>query len=256
MKNNQIKKLRVSNLDKGKVKGIGFFEKTGLKIAGYADGKRGLPRSDASGWMSPHTDREIRSYDEFASRMWGRLQVEEEETYARLGELMDSISHTKALLNEAKDELDEAEEKEKTADTSRKKGESKLTDAQVAARRSNEKAKRLAPLKSRINSLQSKLTAEIDEFSRLCNKITEDNNSTRMICNRVRDHIYQRLDIYWNAALRRHSEKAKMPVVPCVEVISRSEAVYMTPHKVIMQKAEMFSKELENNKKETEEEAA
>lgn len=115
--------------------------------------------------MSPHLDKEVRSYDEFTSRMWGRLQVEEEEDYARLGELMDSIAHTKSLLDEAKSALDGAETKEKSADNSRKKGESKLTDAQVAARRSNERAKRLAPLKGRVSSLESKLTSEIDEFS-------------------------------------------------------------------------------------------
>lgn len=255
MKNNQQKTTRLSSLKKGKVKRIGFFEKIGLKIAGYADGKRNLPCDGVSGWMSPHLDKEVRSYDEFTSRMWGRLQVEEEEDYARLGELMDSIAHAKSLLDEAKSVLDGAETKEKSADNSRKKGESKLTDAQVSARRSNEKAKRLAPLKSRVSSLQSKLTSEIDEFSRLRNKIIEDNNSTRMICNRVRDHIYQRLDIYWNAALRKHSDKANMPVIPCVEVASRSEAVYMEPHKILMQKAEMFSKELSSDE-EIKEEAA
>lgn len=255
MKNEQLKKSRVSNLYKGKVKDISFFEKIALKIAGYTDGKRGLPRDGTIGWMSPRLDKEAHSYDEFASRMWGRLQVEEEENYARLGELMDSIAHIKVLLAEAKDELDGTEERESTVNTLRKKGEGKLTDAQVAARRSNERTKRLAPIKGRVSSLQSKLTSEIDEFSRLRNKIIEDNNSTRMICNRVKDHIYQRLDIYWNAALRKHSDKEKMPVIPCVEVTSRSEAVYMEPHKNLMQKADLLSKELSNDEV-TEEEAA
>ena len=106
-----------------------------------------------------------------------------------------------------------------------------------------------------MNSLQSKLTAEIDEFSQLRNKIIEDNNSTRMICNRVKDHIYQRLDIYWNAALRKHSDNEKMPVVPSVEVESRSENVYLEPHELLMHKAEMFSMQLSNNE-ENKEEAA
>lgn len=255
MKNTQQKNARILSLRKGKVKRIGFFENLWLRIAGYFDGKRNLPRESDLGWISPHMDKEVRSYDEFSSRMWGRLQVDEEEDYARLGELMDSIAHTKSLLDEAKSTLDEAEIKEKSADNSRKKGESKLTDAQVTARRSNEKAKRLAPLKNSVNSLQSKLTAEIDEFSQLRNKIIEDNNSTRMICNRVKDHIYQRLDIYWNAAMHKHSDKAHMPVIPCVKVASRSEDVYMEPHKILMQKAEMISKELSSDE-ETVEEAA
>lgn len=255
MKNTQQKNTRILNLRKGKVKRIGFFEKLWLKIAGYFDGRRNLPRKSDCGWISPHIDKEVRSFDEFASRMWGSLQVEEEENYARLGELMDSIAHTKLLLDEAKSTLDEAEIKEKSADNSRKKGESKLTDAQVTARRTNEKAKRLAPLKNSVNSLQSKLTAEIDEFSQLRNKIIEDNNSTRMICNRVKDHIYQRLDIYWNAALRKHSDNEKMPVVPSVEVESRSETVYLAPHELLMHKAEMFSIQLSNNEEDKEEAA-
>ena len=187
--------------------------------------------------------------------MWGRLQIEEEEDYARLGQLMDSIVHTKSLLDEAEGAFEEAEARERDTDTSRKKGESKLTDTQVIARRSNEKAKRLAPLKDRVSSLNSKLTSEIDEFSQLRNKIIEDNNSTRMICNRVKDHMYQRLDIYWNAAMLKHSDKAHMPVIPCVKVASRSEDVYMEPHKILMQKAEMISKELSSDE-ETVEEAA
>lgn len=255
MKNTQQKKARIINLRRGKVKRIGLFEKLWLKIAGYFDGKRNLPRESDYGWISPHMDKEVHSYDQFSSQMWGHLQIEEEEDYARLGQLMDSIAHTKSLLDEAEGALEEAEAREKDADISRKKGESKLTDAQVTARRSNEKAKRLAPLKGRVSSLKSKLTSEIDEFSQLRNKIIEDNNSTRMICNRVKDHIYQRLDIYWNAAMHKHSDKAHMPVIPCVNVASRSEDVYMEPHKILMQKAEMISKELSSDE-ETVEEAA
>lgn len=63
-----IRKGRISKLSKGKVKGIG------LKIAGRIDGSRNLPRECGDGhWISPHLDREVRSYDEFSSRMWGHL---------------------------------------------------------------------------------------------------------------------------------------------------------------------------------------
>lgn len=48
MKNNQQKTTRLSSLKKGQVKRIGFFEKIGLKLAGYADGKRSLPRDGVS----------------------------------------------------------------------------------------------------------------------------------------------------------------------------------------------------------------
>lgn len=251
MKIKNMKTSRISKLSKGKVKGVGFFEQLGLKIAGFIDGRRSLPREDpVSGWASPHLDREVRSYDEFASRMWGHLQIEEETAYAHLGELMDSLVHTRSLLEEAELELEEAVKDEKSVDTSRKYGESKLTEGQVIARRANERAKRLAPLKSRVSSLQSKLSSEIDEFSRLRNRILEDNNSTRMICNRVKDHLHQRMDVYWNAALRKHPDNARMPVIPCVEVKSRAEAVYLEPHMLLMQRAESLSQTLSDDEKE------
>ena len=245
MKNKQIRNSRVSNLNKGKIKDVGFFEGIKLKFAGRIDGKRGLPREDGTGhWTSPHIERETHSYDEFSSRMWGQLQIEEEDEYAHLGTLMDSLVHTRSQLESAEADLAAALSREGEPDTSRKHGESKLTDAQVTARRANERAKRLAPLRSRISALQSKLVAEVDEFSSLRNKIIEGNNSTRMICARVRDHLLQRMDVYWNSAMLKHYENARMPVVPSIEVTSRAEAIYMEPHKVLMQRAELLSQSL------------
>lgn len=251
MTNKQLRDTRISNLQKGKLKGIGFFEGVGLKIRGRIDGARNLPREcDDGHWLSPHLDKEVRSYDEFSSRMWGQLQIEEEDEYARLGVLMDSLVHTKSQIESAEADLAAALSCEAGIDTSRKHGESKLTDAQVTARRANERAKRLAPLRSRISTLQSKLVAEVDEFSSLRNKIIEDNNSTRMICARVRDHLLQRMCEYWNSAMIKHSESARMPAVPSIEVTSRAEAVYMEPHKALMQRAELFSKSLSKEEKE------
>ncbi len=251
MKNTKMKNSRISKLSKGKVKGVGFSEKIYLKIVGFIDGKRGLPRENPSGdWLSPHLDREVHSYDEFASRIWGHLQIEEEAAYSRLGELMDSVVHMKVLLEEARTDLEEASKHEKTMGTYRKHGENKLSEMQVTARRSNERKKRLESFKARVSLLQNKLTSEIDEFSQLRNKILEDNNSTRMICNRVKDHLHQRLDVYWHSMLLKHPDNTRMPAVPCVEVISRAEDVYMKPHKILMQRAELLSQTLSDDERE------
>ena len=251
MKNKQMRNSRISKLGKGNVKGVGFFEGILLKITGRIDGARNLPRECGDGyWLSPHLDREVRSYDEFSSKMWGQLQIEEEDEYARLGELMDSLVHTRSQLESAEVDLATALSHEGGVDTSRRHGENKLTEAQVTARRANERAKRLAPLRSRVSTLQSKLVAEMDEFSALRNKIIEDNNSTRMICARVKDHLLQRMDVYWNSALLKHSENARMPAVPSIEVTSRAEDIYMEPHKALMQKAEILDQSL--SKDETE----
>lgn len=251
MKKKNVKNSRTKYLRKGKIKDIGFWEKISLKIAGHMDGIRGLPREDKNGqWISPHIDKEIRSYDEFSSSMFGQLQIEEEKNYVRLDELIDSIVHINTQLENAKAEFEEASRREVAVDVSRKYGEGKLTDDQVAARRLRERDKRLEPFKNRISSLNAQLISEIDEFSQLRNKIIEDNNATRMVCNRIKDHLYMRLDVYWNSALRKHSENSKMPAVPSVEISSRSEEVYMYPHYTLMQRSEGLSQIISNEEKE------
>ena len=251
MKNKKKKNPRLSNLKKGKIKGVGFFEGIGLKIRGCMDGANNLPRDCGDGkWSSPHLEREIRSYDEFSSRMWGQLQIEEEEEYTRLGTLMDSLIHTKEALESAKSALAETLSYERGADNTRRHGESKLTDAQITARRANERAAESAPLRNRIDALRNKLTAEAEEFFALRNKIIEYNNSTGMICARVRDHLFQRINVYWNSALLEHSEKDGMPVVPSVEVTSRAEEVYTKHHEALMQRAELFGQSLSEEEKE------
>ena len=53
MKNKKLKELRISRLSKGKVKGIGLFEESVLKIKGHIDGRRNLPRECGNGqWVS------------------------------------------------------------------------------------------------------------------------------------------------------------------------------------------------------------
>ena len=252
MNSNQMKKVRVANLNKGKLKDISFFEKITLKVRGFVDGKRGLPREDKGDWVSPHLDREVRSYDEFASRMWGYLQIEEEAAYARLGELMDSLLYTKAMLEEARADLKMATEDEKSRKPFRKHGESRLTESQVIVRRANERAKRLAVLRGRVSSLEGRIASDTGEFLKLRNRILEDNNSTRMICNRVKDHLHQRLDTYWNAALWRHPDTPQMPVIPCVELASRAEGVYMELHKHLIRRADLLSQMLSNENDEKE----
>lgn len=251
MKKNKLRATRISKLSKGKVKGIGFIEGIGLRIAGRIDGKRGLPRKHGgSGWNSPRLDRELRSFDEFSSRMWGLLQIEVEDEYARLDELMDSIKHVQEQLKSAKEELEKALSDDKTPSTARKHGESKLTDAQVAARRATEKAQRLAPLKSRVSSFQSKLASETNELNTLRSRIIEQNNSTRMICTRVWEHLLQRIDVYWGSAMRKHPEKDQMPVVPSIEAKNDAERIYMGPHKKVLDAAEALSQALSNERRE------
>ena len=251
MENRQSKKIRINMLEKRSLPDLGFFEKIRLWIRGRFDGAMGLPREASPDiWTSPHIDKEFRSLNELESLQWGRLQIEEQDEYAHLGELMDLVLQTNSQLEEARQELSAAMSQEKSYDTSRKQGEGKLTDAQVAARRAKEREKRLSVLKNRIESLRGKLASEITEFSELRNKIVEDCNSTRAICNRVRDHVWQRLDVYWHAAMRRHPDRVKMPVTPNLEFAPHAEEEYMKPHKALMERAEQLNMSLSHDGRE------
>ena len=240
MKKDKLRKKRLAALKKGKLKSIGFWEGLKLKIIGRIDGSRGLPKEDENGnWTSPHIDKEFRSYAEFSTRTWGALQIEKEEEYAHLEELSDSIFATKRQLETAKAELEETASYENSKAIVRMHCEEKLTDDQVARRRKNEVSKKLAPLQNRINQLNNKISAETAEFSKLRNKIIEDNNSTRLICSRLKDHLTQRLDVYWNAAIRKHAEKSKIPILPSLpEFNINSEELYLKPHMGLMEASE------------------
>lgn len=136
----KLSKQRHKKLDKGKGKKVGFIESIVLKITGYCDGRKGLPRqTDDNAWYSPFMSRDVNSYEEFCSHIWGSLQIENEVAYARLEELMDKILQERGLINTAKSKLEIAYNFEKELELSRKKGEDKLTDAQIYARRKAEK---------------------------------------------------------------------------------------------------------------------
>lgn len=246
MKNNNSGNSRNTALRRGKVSSIGLFESIPLMVSGYLDGKRSLPRENGDVWMSPHIEKEIRSYDEFASRVFGQLQLDEENDYARLEELINSVTDSGEQLEKAEEELHKAQMSESTVENCRMNGESRLTDAQVRARRIRESEKRLSVPVNKVNTLKEKLIKEAEEFQRLRSKIIEENNSSRMVCNRVRDRLYQRLAVYWGWALRSHPEGADMPAVPVFDVSIKAEDIYMKPHiKLLMEKAEILNEKIE-----------
>lgn len=226
-------------LTNGCVKNIGPFERIHLAILGRIDGARGLPKlTDDGAWNSPFMNRETNGYEEFCTRLWGILQLENKSYYARLEELIRNIQHTQDLISEAKCSLSEAECSDFYTNVNRKKGEEALSDTQIKSRRAAERAKCLAPFKSKINSFEKQLASELDEFFNLYGKLKEDDNSVRLICHRVKEHTLQRLDVYWNAALIKHPEHTKMPVIPTVKPVFRAEQTYQKLHEKLMEQAE------------------
>lgn len=246
MKKNE-KKSRITVLEKGKTKNLSIFERIPIIIDGHIDGVKGLVReTEGKIFESPFIDKEIRSFDEFSTRIYGRRQIEDEEDYSRLGELIDSVLDIKKKVANSEVEFNNATGKAENAVIVRKHGEERLTNAQVEARRRNELAKGLEPFKNRVNELQSRLKSETDELSKLYNKILEADNSTRLICNRVEDHMKVRINVYWTAVLCRNP---KLPAVPTIEVPHHTEKLYKESHRQLMERAEAVLT-LFNDKKE------
>ena len=251
MGNTTFRNGRINSLKKGKTKSLGLFETLKMKLLGFIDGLRGYPKKDENGrWLSAHMDREINAYEEFCSRMWGTLQIETEEMYSRLGGLIDGLSDMERQVADAKNSFEAAVQAEGNHKVTRKNGEENLTEAQVSARRGREREKRLSPMRSRIATAENARSAAITEFLDLRNKLIENNNTTRMICNRVKDHMLQRVDVYWNSALRRHPDKEMMPAVPLISIEYNAEKVFMEPHMQVMRKAEELSKLASRNSSE------
>ena len=249
----KMSKQRHKKVNTGKGKKVGFFESIGLKIKGFCDGRKGFPRkTDDKDWYSPFMDQEVNSFEEFCSHTWGNLQIENEGEYARLEELVDGIRQKKGLLETARADLAVAVKKENNSEVVRKQGEDKLTDAQVKARRKAEKDKKLALLKSKVTGLEQELQAAEEAFLELHSQLIEDDNTTRLICHRVRDHILMRLDVYWNSALRHHTDGVSMPVVPMLKLEDEAEEVYFRPHKELMKRADAIHDAIQDESSEKE----
>lgn len=237
MNTSMLRSRRLRKLNKGAVRHMGWTEALGLKIAGRRDGQQGLPREDGNGsWTSPFVSREADSYEEFCSRMWSMLQLETESDFAKLNALTDSIPLTRRRIAEAEDALEQAEQE--VIHFTRRKGEENLTEDQVHARRKREQERSMAPVVLQLRQLNEQLEVQLAEFSRLHCRLEEDANTIRMAVNSVREHTLQRMDIYWNAALREHPEGMRMPVTPGAMLSGRSEETYLALHRALNEKAE------------------
>lgn len=238
MDKSKLRKKRHKKMDKGKGRRLGTFESIALKFIGYQDGHKGLPRlTDENVWYSTYMEREVKSFGEFCSHIWGSLQIENEERYTKLEELMTGIRQKRESLEAAKYALVVVDQNEDRAVIARKNGEDKLTDRQIRVRREAERERRIAPVKSKITDIEHELKELEEAFSTLYSKLVEDNNTTRMICHRVKEHISMRIAIYWNSALMSHPDGGVMPVAPVFDLTNDAEETYLTPHQDLMKRA-------------------
>lgn len=235
---------RIKTLKSARVKSIGIFETFWMKSKGLKDGMNGLPRRSENGsWYSPQLDREINAYEEFGSRVWGRSQIEQEDTYNRLSQLANEVFIDRKRLEKAEAHLTEETREVSREELSRKPGEEDMTDEQVKRRRLREQAKHLESYEREVKSLEEKIEKETEEIFTLYGKIAEIDNSTKMIVNRVKDHVFQRIDVYWEAALGKHAGEADIPIIPNITVTNQAENVYRNPHQDLIKTIEELRKE-------------
>lgn len=222
----RFRRQQLLSLNRGKLKPLRFFERIRLWLAGRRDGKRGLPAEENGIWRSPYLDGEVRKYQEFCCRMWGRLQLEAEERRADIRRLQSAIPHTEALLREAREVLDEEKRSLALRCGIRRKGEESMTDAQVRCRRERELAPRLSELQSRVRALEDRLEREKAGILAKRSDLLEAEESTAMICRRVLEHTGLRAAAYWGAAMKYRPEGSAMPMTPTLEVSREAEADY------------------------------
>ena len=227
MKTVKYRHNRVKDLLKGKAKRLGFFESISLLIRGFIDGKRGIPKEEGEIWCSPFLAREIDAHSEHCTRLWGIAQLCNEQKFNRVNELSERLPQLLAILDKKQQEL--AKEL-RTEDFAPKVGEERLTAAQIQRRRTTEMDKRLAPRRTEIACLDQEIRKGTEELTSLLSYLKEDANSTRALCQRSGDHTLRRVDLYWASASVKHPERAKLPTVANIHLVSRGEDAYLARH--------------------------
>ena len=238
-KHSVLTRYHIRLLAHGRARRVGWLEAIPLKLSGHKDGSRGLPKKDDSGkWTSAVMSREIHSFKEFCDRTWGRLQIDLEEHFSRLGYLEGEAERLGKRLEEIQKELERVEGTTTSVSiTERHRGEELLSENQIKNRRIRENAKRLQPYRSAKQKLQTELRECLQEAIAIRSEITEANHAARLICERVMDHTRQRIDVYWDAALDSHSEREKIPVIPSVRLIPEAEFIYYQQHRTFLEDA-------------------
>ena len=217
-------------LKKGKAKHLNIFEAVYLRVVGRRDGKAGLPRQIPSGnWESPWLFKEVSDYQEFCDNAWGLTQEHLCEHYKKVGIIIDGIKRKEEALDQLIQNAPEGPEAEYLK--TRKAGESDIPEDLILARRRSDFLRQNASYNNNIYAVKAELERAYIEFDGYQNHIIETNNDTRLICERVKNHTGQRRNAYWNAAIRVHIEKLKIPLQPSPLPEPEAEAIYMAQHR-------------------------
>lgn len=236
-----IRSKRLRSLDKNNTKSLGFFEKIGMKYAGWVDGRKGLLRCDTDGvWHSSILKHEVDTYEEICAKQFGLLKVEEEDNYKKINILFDKVVPLRKKLFDAREAFRKAS-LEPVDLTLRKEGEENLTEVQVMARRSRERAERLNPLQEEVEKREKELSDVVDDIFETLSQVQETFDSTNRIISRLHQHSQRRIDVYWRSAARHLPD---LPALPGVVFTNVAERGYAEHYNLIVEKAEKLRSEL------------
>ena len=217
------------SLNHGHSKAVGYLEKLSMIKAGKHDGINGLPKNSGEGkWTSAVLQREVHSCQEYCDKMWGKLQINMEKTYAEIDRLKDVILKNKTDIIRLDNEVSI---KEENIDLSmRKSGEEDLSDSVVASRRQKELNKETAETTGRIRLLKTKNEQLYNELYKLRGIVAEATTTTKLMTHKIEEHSRQKIDIYWNAAYEVHPDKDHMPPIADVNLKSNGEETFVLKH--------------------------
>ena len=199
-------------LAKGKTKGLRPGESVLVWLAGRVDGMSGCIREIQPGsWASARLQKEAHAYQEYCARALGRQQIELRRIHARCSSLVDEILALDEQIRQAEANVPS---EEPSSPQERKSGEEALTDAQVRARRKREAARAATRSRGVVETLTRQRDERKRELSVLHHFVEEADAAMRLICRCVMDHVNQRIDAYWRAALRAHPQAERLPPAP------------------------------------------
>lgn len=209
----KLGRYMMHSLKRGRRVKLGPLEMLSLAIAGYRDGRYGLPKEDEEGeWTSPRIQKEMNACNESHRKIYGTMQIRLERRYRRANELVDKLAVYERRI-------EELTEQKPTPPTDaelklRMHGEEGLSDSQVQRRRRREYNLEREKYSTLTIKLKERAEKELEELIELRSYLLQVNNEAELVCDRIMSHIQQRIDFYWNAAIHaRAKTQSDMPAV-------------------------------------------
>lgn len=216
-------------LNLGRARGVGIFEAREMVRAGRTDGKKGLPKIGEDGcWKSALLHREIHACQEYCNKLWVKLQINLEKTYAEIDRIIDGIYLNNAEIRMIEAALLSQEENWDLAE--RKRGEEKLADSVIYSRRKKELYKATADDRQRLEGLKEDNDKLFEVLRKSRGIVIEATNTTKLMTQKMEEHSRQKIDVYWDAAYENHPEKMMMPPSAEFDLRSEGEMTFMAKH--------------------------